>query len=151
MSKATDDKLKNLGDKLSMEIKGLSIAMDARFTIMDARFEISNAKTQSKLDALRIELKGREARFWARAIFTVSGLLCICYILPSNNVKVLAVAGLTSSAAFLQYQNRAIQTPTTQTPDSRGPGSCGRTEMKQVRGGPSLSGDSANSHTVLYK
>ena len=128
MSKAMDNKFKSLGDKLSMEIKGLSTTMDARFTIMDARFttmdarfEISNAKTQSKLDALRIELKDREARFWARAIFTVSGLLCICYILPSNNVKVLAVAGLTSSAAFLQYQNRAIQTPVVQTPAVQAP------------------------------
>lgn len=131
---ATDDKLKGLDDRhameikglgdkltieikeLSMEIKGLFMEIKALGTNMDARFETSNAKAQSKSDMLRVELKDREARFWARAIFTASSLLCICYTLPSNNVKVLAVAGLTSSAAFLQYQNRAIQTPAVQAP-----------------------------------
>jgi hypothetical protein len=105
-TKVLGDKLstetKVLGDKLSMETKVLGTTMDA--------------KTQSKFDALRIELEGREARFWARVAFTVSGLLCICYILPSNNAKVVTVASLAVSAAFFQYQNRAIQTPTIQTP-----------------------------------
>jgi hypothetical protein len=116
MSTATDNKLNSfghklevLGDKLSMEIKVLG-------TTMDARFEISDGKTQSKFDALRIELREREVRFWVRVVFTVSGLLCICYILPSNNAKLVAVAGLASGAAVLQFQNRAIQTPTIQTP-----------------------------------
>jgi hypothetical protein len=127
IGKATNDKLRSLGDKLSMEIKVLATTIDARFERFDARFEIFDARTQSKFDALRMELKDRETqlkmelkdretRFWARVVFTVSRLLCTCYILPSNNAKVVAVAGLTSSAAFLQFQNRAIKTPTTQTP-----------------------------------
>jgi hypothetical protein len=145
MSTATDDKLRGLGDKLtmevnvlgdnlavlgkelsmenkilrkelSMEIKNLGTTMDARFETMVVRFRTSDAKTQSKIDALRIELKDREARFWALVVFPVSGLLCICYILPSNNAKVVVVASLASSAAFLQYQTPAIQTPAIQTP-----------------------------------
>lgn len=105
MNMATDhkfevlgNKLEVLGDKLSTEIKVLGTTMDAS---MDARFEISNAKSQSNFDALMIEFKDREARFWAPVVFTVSGLLCICYILSSNNAKVVAVASLKSSAAFL--------------------------------------------------
>lgn len=61
------NKLEVLGDKLSMEIKVLG-------TSIDTRFEISDAKTQSKFDALRIELKDRESRFWVRVVFTVSNL-----------------------------------------------------------------------------
>jgi hypothetical protein len=111
-----NNKIQSLGDKLVIEIKVLGTTMNARFATMDTRFETSNAKMQSKFDRLRIELKDREARFWLRVVFTVSGLLCICYILSSNNAKVLAVAGVTFSATFLQYQNRAIQTPAVQTP-----------------------------------
>jgi hypothetical protein len=110
MSKAMDNKMQSLGEKLFVEIKVLGTeirvlgtTMDARFATMDARIKTSNAKIQSKFDGLKIELKDREARFWARVFFTVSGLLGICYLLPSNSAKVLAVAGVTSSAAFLQY------------------------------------------------
>ena len=51
---------------------------------------------------LKIELKDRETRFWARAIFTVSDRY-ICYMLSSDNIKVLAVASLVSS-------NRRVRT-----------------------------------------
>lgn len=70
---------------------------------------------------LRVESRDREVRSLNPAIFTVSGLLCICYILPSNNVKLLAVAYFTTTAAVLEYRNRAIQTPVVQTPAIEAP------------------------------
>jgi len=125
LQKDISTEVKALGERLSMEIKVLGIIMDARFEVANAqiqsKFDTFRVDIRSKFDVLGVELEDREARFWARAIFTVSGLLCICYTLSSNNVKVLAVAGLTSSAAFLQYQNRAIQTPTVQTPAVQAP------------------------------
>jgi hypothetical protein len=124
MSTATDHKLKSLSDKLEVlgvKVEALGdrlstvdtrfITMDGRFVTMGGRFDISNAKTQSNVDALRLELKDREVQFWARLFFPVSSLLCICYILPSNNAKAVVLASFTSTAAFLEYQNCAIQTP----------------------------------------
>jgi hypothetical protein len=96
-------------DILSEQMKHLGSDVASQIKLLSNEIHTNAAE-------LRAELKGYEAQFLGRVVFSVSGLR-ICYILPSNNMKVIGMAvvgvGGTVAAALLGYlgaQTRAMET-----------------------------------------
>jgi hypothetical protein len=114
---ATKSELATLRSELTTEIKSLCDSINGRFDSLAVEIESLHPDFKSSFDKFdfkssfdkfrRDEAFERENRFWM--ILPVSGLLCIHYILPSNNIKfgsaaVVVIGGLLYKVSILQEQ-----------------------------------------------
>jgi hypothetical protein len=114
---ATKSELATLRSELTTEIKSLRDGINGRFDSLAVEIESLHPDFKSSFDKFdfkssfdkfrRDEAFERENRFWM--ILPVSGLLCIHYILPSNNIKfgigaVVVIGGLLYQVRVLQEQ-----------------------------------------------
>ena len=73
-----DTEIKSLNNNLTTQMKSFIETVSAQISVLTANMNTNNANMESRLDKF-------ENRFLFRMLFAVSGLLRICYILPSNN------------------------------------------------------------------
>jgi len=85
-------------DSLTAEIKVLTSDFNAKINVLTSDFKAG-------FDKFRQETSERENKFWIRVVFGVSSLLCIYYILPSNNMKFAgtAIVAICASVMRIQY------------------------------------------------